>query len=108
MGRINNRYKRDMRMSGEYITIHKGNTNLHRGINCACKWFDDCEYYIIENDGTCLTFEKYYSLDKSNKALKRTGAKAFMIVSELPLGKFYYDIEESTTDKLFFYYTEQL
>ena len=97
-----------MRIAGEYITIHKGNTNNKRGISCACKWFDDCEYYIIENNNNCLTFEKYYSLDKSNKALKRTGAKAFMIISDLPLGKFFYDTEESTKDKLFIYYTEQL
>lgn len=97
-----------MKTSGEYITVHKGQNDLYRGLNCSCKWFDDCDYYIIEDDGNCLTFEKYYSLDKSNKTLKRSNSKAFQIISDLPLGKFFYDTEESTKDKLFIYYKEQI
>ena len=96
-----------MKAKCDYITISIVRRK-YRGINMSCEWFDNWDYYLINDDGNCLTFEKYYSLETNTKVIKKTSANNTQILSELPIGKFYYDKQETTEDKMFIYYLEQL
>ena len=89
------------------ITIYKGRLNHYRVIYSKSSWFDNAEYFDIQDDGECLIIKKCY-LEIPKNAQKFTKARQFQFVSELPLGTFDIDEDESNEDELFIYYREQL
>jgi len=86
------------------ISITKGRAEPYRQVYSNSSWFNDAEYFIIEDDGECLVIKKCY-LEIPKKAMKLTSGKNFQFRSDLPLGKFEFDKEESNEDELVIYYT---
>ncbi len=86
------------------VTKHTGVNQVH--ISSKSNFFDG--YLIIKDDGESLTFTKP-TIDYNGKMYKPKyykKAKTYItaIVSEIPLGKFDFDDEESTEDELVVYY----
>jgi hypothetical protein len=84
-----------------------GRTNRYRNIYSNSNWFADCEYYVITEKPDCLIIRKC-GLEFGENAVKvnkkKTGGFDFQIVSELPIGKFEFDKEESNEDVAKIYY----
>jgi hypothetical protein len=76
----------------------------YRCIYSNSKWFEECEWYQIKDDGECITIKKCLGVEVPRKAQKFTKSKHFQFVSELPTGKFEFDEEESTIDEVRIYY----
>jgi len=83
------------------ITQH-WKSDRYKKIYSNSKWFDDAEYFNIEDKGDFLIIRKCY-MEIPKTALKFSGRK-FVFVSELPLGVFDIDMEESNEDELVIYY----
>ena len=84
------------------ITVMNGRADIYRQIRSNSKWFD-CEYYIIEDNSIdCLLIRKC-GLDIPKNAQKAKRGH-FHFESELPIGHFEFDREESTEDELVIYY----
>jgi len=86
------------------VTKHTGINQVH--ISSKSNFFDG--YLIIKDDGEKLTFRKP-SIDYRGKIYKPKyykNSKIFItaIVSEMPLGKFDFDVNESNEDELVVYY----
>ena len=86
------------------ITIYKGGYFGHVRIYSRCAWFDDAEYCVTEDLGGCLVIKKCY-LDIPNKALKVGNDGRMQFESEIPLGNYAIDQEESDEDELVIYYS---
>ena len=86
------------------ISITKGRLDRYRQIYSSCKWFDGAEYFDIQDDGESLLIKKCY-MEIPKTAQKFTSSKHFQFVSELPLGIFDIDEEESNEDELVVYYS---
>jgi hypothetical protein len=86
------------------VTKNTGINQVH--ISSKSNFFDG--YLIIKDNGESLTFTKptldYNGRMYKPKFYKKTQTYVTAIVSEMPLGKFYFDDEESTEDKLVVYY----
>ena len=86
------------------VTKHTGIHQVH--ISSKSNFFDG--YLIIKDDGESLTFTKptidYNGKMYKPKFYKNTQTYITAIVSEMPLGKFDFDDEESTEDELVAYY----
>jgi hypothetical protein len=85
------------------ISISKGRKDRYRDIYSGCKWFDSAEYFVVEAIDGCLIIKKCY-MEIPKKAQKFSKARHFQFVSELPLGVFDIDTEESNEDELVIYY----
>jgi hypothetical protein len=91
------------RVSGS-ISITKGRTERYRAVYSNSNWFDECEWYQINDDGECLTIKKCLSIEMPKTAQKLSKTKQFQFTSELPIGKFEFDEDESDKDMLVIYY----
>jgi len=85
------------------ITVYKGRADRYRDIYSKSSWFDNAEYFDIQDDGECLIIKKCY-MEIPKTAQKFTKARHFQFVSELPLGTFDIDKDESNEDELVIYY----
>ena len=85
------------------INVTAGRNERYRQVHSNSKWFDSSEYFTIKDDGECLTIKKC-GLQIPKKAQKFTSSRHFMYVSQLPLGRFEFDVEESSEDELVIYY----
>jgi len=89
----------------EYILISAtGVHKRHRFIYSKYKWFDGCEYFTIKDNGECVIIGKCYGVDTPKKSYKFSKSRKFGIESDLPVGKFEIDVDESNEDELFIYY----
>ena len=86
------------------ISITKGRTERYRAVYSNSNWFDECEWYIIKDDGECLTIKKCLGMEMPKNAQKFPKTKHFQFTSELPIGKFEFDEDESDKDTLVIYY----
>ena len=91
-----------MTKNKETIGVHLGKTSASRQLSVShIDWFSDCEYFTIKDDGAeSLTFIKCYSLDPPSHTYKLSKIKSFTIVSDIPIGRYAVDQEESDEDKL--------
>ena len=85
------------------ITVYKGRADRYRAIYSKSSWFDNAEYFEIQDDGECVVIKKCY-LEMPKTAQKFTKSRNFQFVSELPLGTFDIDEDESNEDELVIYY----
>ena len=85
------------------ISITKGRTDRYKQLYSNSKWFDVTEYFDIQDDGESLIIKKCY-MEIPKTAQKFTSGRHFQFVSELPLGTFDIDEEESNEDELVVYY----
>ena len=85
------------------ITVYKGRADRYRDIYSKSSWFDNSEYFVIQDDSESLIIKKCY-MEIPKKAQKFTKARHFQFVSELPLGTFDIDEDESNEDELVIYY----
>ena len=85
------------------INVTAGRNERYRQVHSNSKWFDNSEYFTIKDDGDCLKIKKC-GLQIPKNAQKFTSSRHFMYVSELPLGRFEFDVEESSEDELVIYY----
>lgn len=83
------------------IVINKGRSEKYRQFKSNSNWFENSEYYSFEENGNCLIITKHYLEVPKNAQKTKTGH--FMCLSELPLGKFEFDEQESTEDELVIY-----
>jgi hypothetical protein len=88
------------------IAIYNGNTDRFRTFCSNSKWFDGSDYFSIKQEYGCLRIIKHY-LEIPYKARKVKKGQ-FQYLSEIPIGRFEFDEEESTEDELVIYYQEQL
>ena len=86
------------------ISITKGRTERYRAVYSNSNWFDECEWYIIKDDGYCLTIKKCLGIEIHKNAQKFSKTKHFQFTSELPIGKFEIDEYDSDKDTLVIYY----
>ena len=88
------------RVSGS-IVINRGRNDNYRHFKVNSNWFEDAEYYSFTERENYLEIRKHY-LDVPKSAQKyKTGQ--FMCVSELPIGKFQIDQDESNEDVVVVY-----
>lgn len=89
------------RVSGS-ISVSMGRTERYRNIYSNSNFFIVGEYYVLKDDGECLTITRC-GLDVPKKAQMfiKTG---FQCISELPIKKFEFDAEESNCDEVRIYY----
>ena len=85
------------------ITVNKGRANRYKDIYSKSLWFDNAEYFDIQDDGEMLIIKKCY-MEIPKTAQKFTKTRHFQFVSELPLGTFDIDEDESNEDELVVYY----
>lgn len=89
------------------ISCVMGRTSRYRNIYSTSNWFADCEYYTITEKSDCLIIRKC-GLEFGKNAVKvhrkKRGGFDFQIVSELPIGKFEFDKDESNEDMVKIYY----
>ena len=78
------------------ITISNGRTDRYRAIYSNSKWFNDAEYFTLIENENCLTINKHYM--EVPKNAQRTKRGYFMCLSELPIGRFEFDEDESSED----------
>ena len=83
------------------ITISNGRNENYRQFKSNSKWFDDAEYFTLTESDNCLTIKKHYMEVPINA--QKTNRGYFMCVSELPIGKFEFDEDESSEDVVVVY-----
>ena len=92
-----------MKARTDNIKIYKHKRIGYRVLSSSSTWFDNAEYFIINDDENgCLTIKKCYMEIPRNAQKKSSN---FQFVSELPIGTFKFD-EDSTEDELVIYYLE--
>lgn len=84
------------------ITVSNGRNDNYRQFRSNSNWFSDSEYYTFNEDYGCLIIKKHYI--EVPKNAQRTNNGYFHCVSEMPLGKFEFDEEDSTEEELIIYY----
>jgi len=99
------RVKKDSKQIIDTVSIfEKGLQGRHRFLYSNSKWFDNCEYFTIKDDGECITIKKQIGVDVPKKSYKFSKSRKFCFESELPIGKFEIDKDESDEDTLVIYY----
>jgi len=88
------------RVSGS-ITISNGRNVNYRQFNSNSNWFNDAEYFTLIENENCLTIKKHYM--EVPKNAQKTTKGYFMCLSELPIGKFEFDEDESSQDVVLVY-----
>jgi len=88
------------RVSGS-IVINRGRNDKYRHFIVKSKWFEDAEYYSFAETVNYLEIRKHYLEVPKNAQKYKTGQ--FMCTSQLPIGKFEIDQNESTEDVLVVY-----
>ena len=83
------------------ITISNGRNENYRQFKSNSKWFDDSEYFTLIESDNCLTIKKHYM--EIPKNAQKTKRGYFMCVSQLPIGKFEFDEDESSEDVVVVY-----
>lgn len=83
------------------IVISKGRAEIYRQFKSNSNWFKNYEYFTLKEEGDCLIITKHYLEVPKNAQKTKTGH--FMCLSQLPLGKFEFDEQESTEDELVIY-----
>lgn len=85
------------------ISVYDGRTDRYRQIESSSRWFDNAEYFDIQDDGESLIIKKCY-MEIPKTAQKFSKIRRFHFVSELPKGTFVFNEEESNEDELVIYY----
>lgn len=87
------------------INVTKGSAERYRQFHSNSKWFDECEWFQLVDDmnGT-LIIKKCLGIEIPKNSQKFTSSRHFMCVSEIPLGRYEIDEEESSIDELVIYY----
>jgi hypothetical protein len=91
-----------------YININKGHERLAWNISSKHSFFEDEFHYMIDEES--IIFQRAF-LHTTGKRYKCHKDKSNWFISvlttryELPLGKFYFDIDESTEDEIVIYFT---
>jgi hypothetical protein len=93
----------DIHVISGSINVGKGRADPYRDIYSKSPWFNSAEYFDIQVDDECIVIKKCY-LEIPKKAQKFTTSRHFQFKSELPLGTFCFDEEESNEDELLIYY----
>src|SRR5574343_1754482 len=78
------------------ITISNGRNENYRQFKSNSNWFNDAEYFTLTESANCLTIKKHYL--EVPKNAQRTKRGYFMCASQLPIGKFEFDEDESSED----------
>lgn len=91
------------------ISVHIGKNDNFRQIYSNSNFFSDTDYYLLKDDGECLTITKCRMQIPKNarkvcKPSRIRNAYYFQFESEMPLGKFEFDADESNEDVLKIYY----
>jgi len=94
----------DINVVSGSISITKGRADRYRQLYSSSEWFDGTEYFDIQDDGESLIIKKCY-MEIPKTAQKFTSGRHFQFVSELPLGTFDIDEEESNDGELVVYYS---
>lgn len=95
----------------DLIFVSAGRGPRYRQVNTQSPFFLDCDYFIINEDEQKITFERA-PLDATGNIKK--GVKyhgdwiKFQFTSEVPIGTYKFDPEESDEDRIVVYYSEQL
>jgi energy-coupling factor transporter ATP-binding protein EcfA2 len=82
----------------------KGLQGRHRFLYSNSKWFNDCQYFTIKDNGECITIQKQIGVNITKKSYKFSKSRRFCFESELPIGKFEINKDESDEDTLVIYY----
>lgn len=90
------------------ISVAMGRTERYRHIYSNSSFFITGEYYVLKDNGELLTITRC-GLDIPKKAQMFTKGNGktdgfFQFVSELPVGKFEFEYDESTCDEVKIYY----
>ena len=85
------------------ISVTKGREDRYKQLYSSSEWFNGAEYFNIQDDGESIVIKKCY-MEIPKTAQKFTSGRHFQFVSELPLGTFDIDEEESNEDELVVYY----
>lgn len=86
------------------INIYEGRLGRYRNLKSSSKWFNESDHFDIQDQGSGLLIIKKCYLEIPKSAQKCTKGGSFSFLSELPLGTFDIDEEESTEDELIIYY----
>lgn len=87
------------------IHVTSGRTERYRQFHSASKWFDECEWFqLIDDMNGTLIIKKCMGIEMPKNAQKLTSSRHFMCISEIPLGRYEIDEDESTIDELVVYY----
>jgi hypothetical protein len=87
------------------IHVTDGRTERYRQFHSASKWFDECEWFqLIDDMNGTLTIKKCMGIEIPKNAQKFTSSRHFMCISEIPLGRYEIEEDESTIDELVVYY----
>lgn len=91
----------------ESITVFSHDSPNLRRLYSKSEFFSTGEYFVIEHDDNCLVITKCY-LEIPSKALKITSKKTCRLVfqSDLPVGTYTFDEEETNEDQLVIYLDE--
>lgn len=92
-------------VSGSIVVSEQKNKPNQRQITSNSNWFD-CDYILFNAKEDYISITKP-SLDyrgKSQKPTKQNNSYHFLVTAELPLGKFEFDVDDSTEDELVVYY----
>ena len=89
------------------ITVTKGRnkSETFRYIYSNADWFKEAEFYIFKENEYGFTVQKCLCIEIPNNAVKFT-TQAHLF-SQIPVGKYQIDEEESTTDELVIYYNTE-
>lgn len=88
------------------ISVCMGRNDSYRAINSNSNFFADADYFLLKEDGECLTITKHRMEipKKAQKVRKTEYGYYFQFASELPCGKFEFDADESNEDVARIYY----
>ena len=79
------------------ISVCMGRNDNYRAISSNSNFFADADYFLLKEDGECLTITKHrLEIPKKAQKIRRTDyGYYFQFASEMPLGKFEFDEDES-------------
>tara|TARA_R110000868_G_scaffold103241_2_gene284352 strand:- start:810 stop:1139 length:330 start_codon:yes stop_codon:yes gene_type:complete len=100
-----------LQVPNDVIFVSLGRGNAYRQINTKSTFFDGCEYFIIKEDEDKITFERAPLDTRRNikKAVKdNAGWVRFQFTSQIPVGRYVVDTDDSDEDRIVVYYKEQL
>jgi hypothetical protein len=92
------------------ITIFKSEKKSYKLMYCPSKWFIGCRYFDMTITEYEIIFEKCYGVGVSSKSIKMNTYKVIKLPEknirefDFPVGKFYFDKEDSNEDKAVIYY----
>lgn len=86
------------------VHITCGQTDRYRALYSNSKWFDECEWFSLIDNGNSLKIKKCLGIEIPKSAQKFTKSRHFQFVSEIPFGHFEFDEDESDIDVLVIHY----